>query len=148
VWEIWLAPTQGEPRPFPYVQGSTYNVWGQFSPDGHWMAYVGEQLPGAQIFVQSIPVGRGRRQISTDGGDWPVWRRDGKELFYRQGTQIMAAPVQLTSGSVRSGEPQALFSVPTNTRFQVSRDGQRFLIPLPVDSSGLTVDANWRAGLK
>jgi eukaryotic-like serine/threonine-protein kinase len=148
VWEIWLAPTGGDRRPFPYVQGSTYNVWGQFSPDGRWMAYVGEQFPHAQIWVQSVPSGRGRRQISINGGDWPIWRRDGKELFYRQGTHIMAAPIQLTETSVESGAPQALFEVPTNTRFQVSRDGQRFLIPLPADNSdGLTIDTDWRAGL-
>jgi hypothetical protein len=60
----------------------------------------------------------------------------------------MAAPIQLTETSVESGAPQALFEVPTNTRFQVSRDGQRFLIPLPVDNSdGLTIDTDWRAGL-
>jgi len=148
VWDIWLAPTGGDRRPFPYLQGSTYNVWAQFSPDGRWMSYVGEQFPHAQIWVQSVPSGRGRRQISTDGGDWPIWRRDGKELFYRQGTHIMAAPVQLTETSVESGAPQALFDVPTNTRFQVSRDGQRFLVPLPADNSdGLTIDTNWRAGL-
>jgi len=60
----------------------------------------------------------------------------------------MAAPIQLTETSVESGAPQALFEVPTNTRFQVSRDGQRFLIPLPADNSdGLTIDTDWRAGL-
>lgn len=148
VWEIWLAPTAGDRHPYPYVQGSTYNVWGQFSPDGRWMAYVGEQFPRAQIFVESVPNGRGRRQISTEGGDWPIWRRDGKELFYRQGTQIMAVPIKLTETSVESGVPQALFDVPTDTRFQVSRDGQRFLIALPANKSpGLTIDTDWRAGL-
>ena len=112
------------------------------------MAYVGEQFPRAQIFVESVPGGRGRRQISTEGGDWPIWRRDGKELFYRQGTHMMAAPIRLTGTSVESGTPQRLFDVPSNTRFQVSRDGQHFLIAVPVDDSEtLTIDTDWRAGL-
>jgi hypothetical protein len=60
----------------------------------------------------------------------------------------MAAPIRLTETSVKSGAPQVLFDVPTNTRFQVSRDGQRFLIPLPAGNSDrLTIDTNWRAGL-
>jgi hypothetical protein len=78
VGDIWLAPTGGDRRPFPYVQGLTYNVWGQFSPAGRWMAYVGEQFPRAQIWIQSVPIGKGRRQISTDGGDWPIWRREAR----------------------------------------------------------------------
>jgi hypothetical protein len=80
-----------------------------------------------------------------------VWRRDGKELFFRQGTKIMAAPIRLTKTSVESGKPQALFEVPADTRFQVSRDGRRFLIAMPVESAPaaapLTVDTDWRAGV-
>ncbi len=104
------------------------------------------------IAIESIPVGKGRWQISTAGGDWPVWRRDGKELFFRQGKEIMAVSIRLTETSVESGQPQPLFEVPDDqTRFQVSRDGQRFLIALPVagaaTSSPLTVDTDWRAGI-
>jgi hypothetical protein len=113
------------------------------------MAYESDQRPQEHIFVESIPAGKGRWQISTEGGNWPIWRRDGKELFYRQGTKIMAAPIRLTETSVESGKPEALFEVPSGTRFQVSRDGQRFLIALPVEgaSTPLTVDTDWRAGL-
>jgi Tol biopolymer transport system component len=146
--EIWLVLTAGDRRPYPYFQGHAPAYWGQFSPDNRWMAYAADQFPHEQIFVESVPGGRSRRQISPDGGDWPIWRRDGKELFYRQGTKIMAVPIRLTETSVENGEPRALFDVPPGTRFQVSRDGQRFLIAVPADSSaGLTVDTDWRAGL-
>lgn len=101
--------------------------------------------------MESIPPGRGRWQISTEGGDWPEWRRDGKELFFRQGTKIMAVPMRLNETSVEAGEPQVLFDVPADTRFQVSRDGQRFLIAMLVEGAAapaaLTVDTEWRAGL-
>ena len=64
----------------------------------------------------------------------------------------MAAPIRLTETSVESGKPQMLFDVPADTRFQVSRNGQRFLIALPVEgasanSKSLIVDTDWRAGL-
>jgi hypothetical protein len=62
----------------------------------------------------------------------------------------MAAPIRLTETSVESGKPQALFEVLADTHFQVSRDGQRFLIALPVAGAAaappLTVDTDWRAG--
>jgi hypothetical protein len=117
------------------------------------MVYASEQPPHPQqVFVESIPTGNGRWQVSTEGGDWPIWRHDGKELFYRQGTKLMTVPIRLTEKSVEIGSPQVLFEVPGGyTRFQVSRDGQRFLFALPVEgtsaSTALTVDTDWRAGL-
>ena len=79
-----------------------------------------------------------------------MWRRDGKELFYKQGNDVMAVPMHLTERSLESGKPQKLFEVPAPNRFQVSRDGQRFLIALPVEGSlqsPLTVDTDWPASL-
>jgi Tol biopolymer transport system component/predicted Ser/Thr protein kinase len=148
---IWLVDFDGDRKPYPYIESRFREYWAQISPDGRWMAYISDQPGRPEILVESIPAGKGRWQISTDGGDWPVWRRDGKELFFRQGTQIMAAPIRLTETSVESGKPQALFEVSADTRFQVSRDGQRFLIALPAQdataTSSLTADTDWRAGV-
>jgi len=150
-YDIWLVETDGDRKPYPYLQTRFSEAEAQISPDGRWMAYVSDQSGQNEILVESIPMGKGRRQISTEGGDWPVWRRDGKELFFRQGAKIMAAPIRLTETSVESGKPQVLFEVPVNTRFQVSHDGQRFLIALPMEgaaaASPLTVDTDWRAGV-
>ena len=77
--------------------------------------------------------------------------RDGQELFYRQGTKLMAVPVHLTASAVEAGQPRALFDVPSGVRFYVSRDGQRFLIALRVEEgpawAPITIDTDWRAGL-
>jgi hypothetical protein len=144
--DVWLTAVGNPSKLFPLLpQFSVPTYWAQFSPDSQWIAYMAE----SQIFVESVPSGRGHWQIST--GDWPIWRRDGKELFYRQGTKLMAVPVHLTASSVEAGKPQGLFDVPPGTRFQVSRDGQRFLIALPVEgasvSAPITIDTDWRAGL-
>ncbi|HUA62427.1 MAG TPA: protein kinase, partial [Verrucomicrobiae bacterium] len=134
-WDIWLVPVEGDHKPYPYLQLRFAAYWAQFSPDNRWMAYGFDAFGQEQIFVESIPAGKIRRQISTDGGDWPIWRRDGKELFYRQGTKLMAVPIRLTETSVESGKPQELFNGPawnsaqpavagamyTLMRFQVSR---------------------------
>jgi len=115
------------------------------------MAYQTDESGEQQIYVESIPAGKGRRQISTDGGIWPRWRRDGKELFYRQGNKMMAVPIRLTATAVEAGKPQVLFESNDDIRFQVTRDGQRFLLSFPVEGTAaftpLTVDTNWQAGL-
>ena len=148
-FDIWLVDTEGDRKPYPYAQSRFNETWSRISPDGRWMAYVTDQPGQQEIMVESIPSGKGRWQISTEGGDWPEWRRDGKELFFRQGTKIMAVSMRLTETTVESGKPQALFDVPPDTRFQVSRDGQRFLIAVPVEGAAsappLTVDTEWRA---
>ena len=113
--------------------------------------YVSVQPGQREVVVEWIPQGKGRSQISTEGGDWQVWRRDGKEVFFRQGRKLMVAPIRLTESAVESGKPQPLFEVPPDTRVQVSRDGQRFLIAFAIDqgaaTEALTMDTNWRAGL-
>ena len=150
--DIWLVPVVGDRKPHPYLQSRFATYWAEISPDSRWIAYGSDQSPHPQqVFVASIPAGKGSWQISTEGGDSPIWRRDGKELFYRQGTKLMAVPIRLTETTVDSGEPQVLFEVPSTARFQVSRDGQRFLFALPVEGASaftpLIVDSDWRVGL-
>ncbi|HEY6342466.1 MAG TPA: hypothetical protein VIY49_13305, partial [Bryobacteraceae bacterium] len=148
-YDIWLVEAEGDRKPYPFLATRFNEVWAQISPDGRWMAYTSDQPDQNEVIVESIPAGKGRRQISTEGAAWSVWRRDGKELFYSQGTKIMAVPMRLTETSVDSGKPQFLFDV-GESRFQVSRDGQRFLFALPVEGSAasapLTVDTDWREG--
>jgi Tol biopolymer transport system component len=148
---IWLAEPGGDRKPYPYHESRFTESWNAISPDGLWMAYKSDQPGRFEILVESIPTGKGRWQISTEGGDWPVWRRDGKELFFSQGAKMMAVPIRLSKTSVESGKPQALFELSAAARFQVSRDGLRFLIALPVEGAAaaapLTVDTDWRAGV-
>jgi eukaryotic-like serine/threonine-protein kinase len=153
-FDAWLVPAVSGARPYLYLQSAFASYWHQISPNSRWMAYTSGQDPNPeQVYVESIPTGKGRWQISTEHGDWPIWRRDGKELFYVEGSTLNAVPVRMTDTTFESGEPQALFPVSRSelNRYQVSRDGQRFLVALPVDGSSvaipLTVDTDWRAGL-
>jgi len=144
----------GDRKPYPYLQSRLGTSWSQISPDSRWMAYLATQPypQPLEVFVESIPRGKGKWQISSGGG-WPIWRRDGKELFYRafDGNKLMAVPVRLTESSVEFGKAQALFELSAQIRFQVARDGQRFLIALPAEgapvSLPLTVDTDWRVRL-
>jgi hypothetical protein len=114
------------------------------------------------MFVQSLPTEAGgqaaemrRIQISTTGGTVPVWRGDGKEILYLAlDGKLMAVPVK--RGGI-FGAPQALFATRLNPQAQglanydVSSDGQRFLIDQPVAHTGdvsITVIVNWPELLK
>ena len=152
-FDVWLTSMDNAREPHPYLPKFVApTFFGRFSPDSRWLAYLAA-LPDrtVQVFVGSVPAGKGPWQISTAGGDSPTWRRDGKELFYRQETKIMAVPVRLTESSVEAGRPQPLFDVPAGTRFQVSRDGQRFLVAVPAEASGparIEIDTDWQAVLR
>ena len=131
---------------------------GQFSPDGKWVAYASNETGKWEIYVTSFPDARGKWQISTGGGEQPRWRSDGKELFYLSSdSKLMAAPVT-TGSNFDLGTPIALFQtsprqpISLNDRFvyDVSRDGQRFLINTPVkqaEAAPMSIILNWPAKL-
>ncbi len=129
-----------------------------FSPDGEWMAYSSDESGQREVYVQPYPGPGGKWQISTNGGHEPVWNPEGGELFYRSGSSMMAVALDMESGFT-AGTPQILFEgpyVPTAFSFpfyDVSADGQRFLMLAPVASQtgGATqihVVLNWTEELK
>ena len=141
-----------------FLKAASVLTNGQFSPGGKWVAYASNETGKWEIYVTSFPEPRGRWQVSTGGGGQPRWRSDGKELFYLSSDgKIMAVPV--TAGAnFDSGTPVALFQVtawqPFSSRdlfvYDVSRDGQRFLINTQVkqaETAPMSVVLNWTATL-
>jgi serine/threonine-protein kinase len=122
------------------------------------MAYVSNESGPNEIYVQAYPGPGGKWQISTEGGTEPVWSRNGRELFYRNGNKMMAVDVA-TQPSFTGGKPRLLFEgpyVPTPATFpnyDVSSDGQRFLMLKPSESAEaaptqINVVLNWFEELK
>ena len=111
-----------------------------------------------EIYVNSFPAERGKWQVSVGGGEQPRWRGDGKELFYLSSDgKMMAAPVTI-GAHFDAGTPIALFqaaplqpfALPDQFIYDVSRDGQRFLIITPVkqaETAPMSVVLNWTAKL-
>ena len=110
------------------------------SPDGKWIAYQSnETANNYQIYIKSFPDGTAKWQASLDGGLWPRWRGDSKELYFQQGGSIFAVDIRVTGASVQPGPPMALFALTSTPslaahatayhRYAVSADGQHFLIP-------------------
>ncbi len=123
---------------------------GRFSPDGRWVAYVSNESGDNEIYVDRFPERDERFRVSTAGGSWPVWRRDGRELFYVSPTgDLMAVPVDMDSERDPVGTPQKLFATRLRREyFDVSPDGQRFMLLQLLDPkvSALTLIQNWGEG--
>jgi len=129
-----------------------------FSPDGRWMAYISNESGRYEVYVQPYPGPGGKYQISTEGGTEPAWNRNGKELFYRSGDKMMAVDI-VTQPSFAAGTSRVLFEGRYEvapfpiTNYDVSPDGQRFLMLKPVEQTGaapaqINVVLNWFEELK
>jgi Tol biopolymer transport system component/predicted Ser/Thr protein kinase len=166
--DVWALPLTGDRKAFPVLQTPFAEGHPQISPDGKWFAYWSNETGRNEIYVQSFPTGAGKWQISINGGIFPRWRPDGKELFFMETIsfgKIMASSVKVSGSSLESTAPVPLFDSLYNNSavrghtgnwntFAVSRDGNRFLIPRP--ESGvqpgaivpISVVLNWASELK
>jgi eukaryotic-like serine/threonine-protein kinase len=160
-----LDGPNGAPKtPMQYLKTEFFESEGRFSPDGRFVAYNSRQSGGPnEIYVQPFPeASKGKWQISRGGGAHPCWSRDGKELFYVSAdSKMMAVEVSLTP-VFSARVPKALFAAPifggggapNVTRYDVTADGQKFLINSVAGESReappapITVVLNWQAGLK
>jgi serine/threonine protein kinase/Tol biopolymer transport system component len=162
--DLWVLPltTDGQPseKPAPFANTKFNEQQGQFSPDGHWIAYVSDESGRTEIHVQPFPVpsgGGSKIKISRDGGNQPRWRRDGKELFYLSLDGKMMA-VDVGGGlEFKAGVPKVLFQAPILNddsalnyfHWDVTADGKRFLVDtVPASSEPLIVVLNWMAQAK
>jgi Tol biopolymer transport system component len=155
--DLWYV-TLPEIKPIQFLKAVSSLRNAQFSPDGKWVAYASNETGKWEIYATSFPEAQGKWQISTGGGEQPRWRGDGKELFYLSPDgKMMAAPVT-TGARFSAGTPTVLFQASprqpvTNGDlfvYDVSRDGQRFLINTPVkqtETAPMSVILNWTAKL-
>jgi len=154
--DLRLLPLEGDRKPRPYLATTFDERDAQFSPDGRWMAYASNESGLLQVYVQSIPAGGSKFQISSAGGSQPRWRRDGKELFYISAdAKLMAVELKINN-TFEAGSPKALFDLDLSATaagrwaYQPAADGQRFLVLSNARSASplITIVLNWQAGLR
>lgn len=102
------------------------------SPNGQLLAYMSDESGRNEIYVRRVAADERRWLVTTDGGTEPLWRRDGKELFFRRGPDVFAVPVE-AGATPRFGTAVRLFSGSyvgsmRSTDYDVSPDGKRFLM--------------------
>jgi eukaryotic-like serine/threonine-protein kinase len=103
----------------------------KFSPDGRFIAYVSSESGRNEVYVRSFPKGENKWRVSTNGGTAPRWRRDGKELFYAEGSKLMVVSVT-TQPTFSAETPALLFEKRAltffNPQYDVAADGKRFIV--------------------
>ena len=127
----------------------------KFSPDGRWIAYSSTESGQAEVYVRSFLESGGQWKISNDGGEWPIWSRDGRELFYRS-SAASATPGELrvvrvsTRPTFAAAAPVPLFDARSFGRYDVSMDGRRLLMVYapPQQRTQLQLVANWSEDLR
>jgi len=155
---VWLLPLAGDRQPKPVFQSSAFDqIAATFSSNGRFIAYASNESGRLEVYVQSFPPSGDKLMVSSGGGSLPLWRSDGKELFYLTGDgKLMACEIKV-GVKLESGVPQQLFqtrikvdSLSADYPYGVTPDGSRFLINTPAetdDPSTLIVVLNWMATL-
>jgi Tol biopolymer transport system component len=158
--DLKFLPLTGDrqPRTFiatPYDEGS-----GVFSPDGRWVAYTSDESGRNEIHVAAFPDASRRYRVTSGGGSHPRWSRDGRELFYVSGRNMMSVPVEKQEADLAFGQSRTLFEKQLQTygatafyqpsRYDVSSDG-RFLVLLRAGEEApppISLVFNWTELLK
>lgn len=145
------------------VLRSTFNQsQARFSPDGHWVVYISNESGRDEVYVQPFPTTGGKWMVSNGGGVYPLWARNGREIFFRNEDKVMSVPVE-TQPAFKPGTPRMLFqggayrylgfgSYLATGNYDVAPDGQHFLMikeqeALPT-SKELGVVVHWTDELK
>lgn len=151
---LWVLPMNEDRPPFRLLPSVSADVDGQFSPDGRWVAYSSNESGKWQVYVTEFQHAEEKYQISTDGGQQPRWRHDGKELFYLSPDRKLMAVSVNTRPRFEFRTPKLLFVTQAHDpvtaeeffTYDVSADGQRFLINVNAERNDIRpadIILNW-----
>jgi Tol biopolymer transport system component len=147
--DLWVMPMSGDRTPTSFLQTRFDESEGRISPDGRWIAYTSDESGQSEVYVTSFPRPGRTWLVSVNGAENPVWRRDGRELYYVSAdSKLMAVPVAVDP-TFDPGASTPLFElrVVSGTygwNYDVAPDG-RFLVNTITDTSSppITVVTNW-----
>jgi Tol biopolymer transport system component len=170
--DLWVLPMKGDRTPWAFLRTDFSERMGQFSPDGRWVAFMSNESGRTDIyirpFVEPSPPGTASQtagapdvqwQVSTAGGLYPLWRHDGREIYYiGPSGEMMATPIAVTGTALEPGTPMALFPARIvgggvddgqGRQYDVAPDG-RFLINTELESATapITLLMNWNPEAK
>jgi serine/threonine-protein kinase len=139
--DIFTAPVESDPargaagvrlgKPELFLGTPFQEAYPAFSPDGHWLAYASNESGASEVYVRPFPGPGGRWQISTGGGRFPVWSRDGRELLFETPDQhVMAVGYTAKGNSFARSEPRLwpeirLRDLGLSFNFDLAPDGKR-----------------------
>jgi Tol biopolymer transport system component len=163
--DIYVLALDGDRKPRPLIRTRFSEGSPKFSPDGKWLAYASNESGRPEIYAMAYPGPGPKIQISTDGGTDPVWRRSGRELYYRNGDMMMMVSITTQPGLTVS-KPSVLWkghylagvgsscgmAGPTSANYDVTANGERFIMIQDKSQDAmcklLHVARNWSPELK
>ncbi len=155
-FDIWRLTLTSKSEAEPWLATPSSETSPGFSPDGRWVVYQSDDSGRDEIYVRPYAGSSGRHQVSTQGGSWPRWSRDGKEIFFASQGSLWSAAVR-TSPTFDAGPPRKLFDLSdellTNLEFyDISPDGQHFVMiqkdPFELRPLDLVVVPGWVEEMK
>jgi Tol biopolymer transport system component len=153
----WALPLAGDRRPFPVLPNNFESGGARFSPDSQWIAYSSRETGAYEVYVQRFMAPGDKKQISHGGAAHARWTSKGRELVYWfVPGGVASVDLEVSGRSLRVSVPKTLISTPIlnlidgRTHFDVTRDGQRFLLRQPAGTQhpAITVMVNWTEKLK
>jgi Tol biopolymer transport system component len=157
VTDLWIVSVNGDRKPRLWSATSFTETEASFSPNGRWVAYVSDQTGQPEIWVRPFPGPGAPTRVSAAGGHDPVWSRAGTELFYQEGSRLMASEASATQTEILFRAPHMLFDggfIPFRENsprtYDVAADGRFLMIEQTASYSSqrLAVALNWLDELK
>ena len=129
----------------------------RFSPDGRWVVFASDQTGASEVWVRPFPGPGAPVRISPDGGQKPLWSKDGKEILYENAGKLWSTGIAIQQSEVRAQPPRVLLEqgfvhddTDPNMRYlDIARDG-RLLVVEPnqaVSDAAIVVAQHWDADL-
>jgi len=141
LWTLPLEETNGQikaGKPEQFLKSQFQDIGPAFSPDGKWVAYHSNASGGNDVYVRAFPApasGQGGQwQVSNSGGTNPVWSRNGHDLLYQSGGQIMAVSYSVKGDTFVYEKPRVWLAKLGGTAWDLAPDGKRVLVVTPADS--------------
>jgi serine/threonine protein kinase len=152
--DLWLLPLTQGGKPEKFIASPAEQMHGNFSPDGHLVAYTSNESGKFEVYVETFPRSDRRWPVSTKGGYEPRWRADGSEIYYlSEDRKLMAVSV---GPGPSFGVPKVLFQTrvaagvtANRVHYVPTRDGRRFLVNTQTSDAPpnpITVVVNWTVG--
>jgi len=151
--DVWYRGLGGDTTSKPVAATPATEFAARLSPDGRWVAYVSDESGARQIYVRPFPGPGGVVQASVDGGESPIWSRDGRRLFYHRGQQFLSATITTTNPPAVTAREMLFegdFVLATgHASYDVSPDGKQFLLVKPTGGeSQVIVVHDWKSELR
>jgi serine/threonine-protein kinase len=146
--DLWTVPLESDNgglragKPEVFLQTPADERWSSFSPDGRWMAYSSDESGTYQVYVRAFPDKGGKWQVSDSSGKWPMWSRNGHELFFETSdNHIMAAAYAVKGDSFVANKPRMWSEKQLGTatggfvNVDLALDGKRIVALMPVETA-------------